>query len=226
MVTTATIPESQYAIQLVGPGQLTLNDNKPVFKPGPYQILARTECVGLCFSDLKLLKQFSEHARKSEVIEGLSRDILGEIPSYVPGDKPTVPGHEVTCRIIAVGEKVTQHKVGERCLVQTDYRDLPTASSNAAFGYNFEGGVAGIHPGRRTRGDRPQRRAVHDPRAGESQLPRPLPWLSRGRVLRIPTSIRSGNPSRPAANSPSSRIVESSRPESTSSPAQTSRPAS
>src|SRR5262249_4136475 len=33
------------------------------------------------------------------------------------------------------------HKVGERCLVQTDYRDLPTASSNAAFGYNFEGGL-------------------------------------------------------------------------------------
>ena len=118
-----------------------MNDGKEVFGPGPYQILAKVECVGLCFSDLKLLKQFSAHARKSEITGGLSREVLKDIPSYVPGDKPTVPGHEVTCRIVAVGGKVTRHKVGERCLVQTDYRDLPTANSNAAFGYNFEGGL-------------------------------------------------------------------------------------
>jgi threonine dehydrogenase-like Zn-dependent dehydrogenase len=97
--------------------------------------------VGLCFSDLKLLKQFSAHARKSEITSGLTRDVLAQIPSYVPGEKPTVPGHEVTCRIVAVGDKVKHHKVGERCLVQTDYRGLPTASSNAAFGYNFEGAL-------------------------------------------------------------------------------------
>jgi threonine dehydrogenase-like Zn-dependent dehydrogenase len=138
---TATLPRTQYAVQLVGPGQLKLNDAKEVFRPGPYQILAKVECVGLCFSDLKLLKQFSAHARKSEITGGLSRDVLKDIPSYVPGDKPTVPGHEVTCRIVAVGGKVSRHKVGERCLVQTDYRDLSTANSNAAFGYNFEGGL-------------------------------------------------------------------------------------
>jgi L-sorbose 1-phosphate reductase len=137
----AEIPGKQYAVQLVGPGKLQLNKSKEVFKPGPHQILAKIECVGLCFSDLKLLKQFSQHARKSEIMGGLSRDVLAEIPSYVPGEKPTVPGHEVTCRIVAVGEKVSQHRVGERCLVQTDYRGLPTASSNAAFGYNFEGAL-------------------------------------------------------------------------------------
>ncbi|MGD0388508.1 MAG: alcohol dehydrogenase catalytic domain-containing protein [Tepidisphaeraceae bacterium] len=138
---TTSLPRTQYAVQLVGPGQLKLNDAKEVFRPGPYQILAKVQCVGLCFSDLKLLKQFSAHARKSEITGGLSREVLKDIPSYVPGDKPTVPGHEVTCRIVAVGAKVTRHKVGERCLVQTDYRDLPTANSNAAFGYNFEGGL-------------------------------------------------------------------------------------
>jgi threonine dehydrogenase-like Zn-dependent dehydrogenase len=31
--------------------------------------------------------------------------------------------------------------VGERFLVQTDYRWLPTANSNSAFGYNFEGAL-------------------------------------------------------------------------------------
>ncbi|MBV9124326.1 MAG: alcohol dehydrogenase catalytic domain-containing protein, partial [Planctomycetes bacterium] len=135
------IPQSQYAVQLVGPGQLKLNPSKEVVRPGPYQILAKIECVGLCFSDLKLLKQFSQHARKSEILGGLSREVLAEIPSYVPGDKATVPGHEVTCRIVAVGDKVQHHQVGERCLVQTDYRDLPTGGSNAAFGYNFEGAL-------------------------------------------------------------------------------------
>ena len=63
------------------------------------------------------------------------------MPNYVPGDKPTVPGHETVIRIVKVGAGVTRHKVGERYLVQTDYRWLPTASSNAAFGYNFEGAL-------------------------------------------------------------------------------------
>jgi threonine dehydrogenase-like Zn-dependent dehydrogenase len=135
------LPATQYAIQLVGPGQLKLNTAKEVHHPGPHQVLARIECVGLCFSDLKLLKQFEQHPRKSAVVKGLSAEVLNEMPNYVPGSKPTVPGHEVTCRIVAVGEKVKHHKVGERCIVQTDYRDLPTAASASAFGYNFEGAL-------------------------------------------------------------------------------------
>jgi L-sorbose 1-phosphate reductase len=136
-----TLPQSQFAVQLVGPSQLKLNTEKPVPAPGPHQILAKVECVGLCFSDLKLLKQFHEHPRKSEVVRGLEKTVLEQLPSYVPGNKPTVPGHEVTIRIIAVGNAVQHHKVGERCLVQADFRDLPTAGSNAAFGYNFEGAL-------------------------------------------------------------------------------------
>ncbi len=135
------LPLTQHAVQLVGPGELRHNPGKEVFRPGPNQILAKVEAVGLCFSDLKLLKQFSAHVRKSEVVEGLDAEVLGQIPSYVPGNKPTVPGHEVVCRIVAAGEAVRHHRVGERCLVQTDYRTLRTADSNAAFGYNFEGGL-------------------------------------------------------------------------------------
>ncbi len=36
---------------------------------------------------------------------------------------------------------VQRHKVGDRALVQTDYRHMLTASSNASFGYNFEGAL-------------------------------------------------------------------------------------
>jgi L-sorbose 1-phosphate reductase len=138
----ADLPETQYAVQLVGPDKLVLNKSKEVFRPGRHQILCRVEAVGLCFSDLKLLKQFSSHVRKSEIVSGIDLNVLREIPSYVPGDAPTVPGHETVVRIEAVGPAVNDFEPGQRFLVQTDYRWLRTATSNGAFGYNFEGALA------------------------------------------------------------------------------------
>lgn len=137
----ADTPLQQHAVQLVGPDQLVLNPAKPVIEPGPHQVLAKVETVGLCFSDLKLLKQFSKHARKSEIATGLDPAALREMSNYVPGDKPAVPGHEAVVRIVNTGPGVTRYKAGDRYLVQTDYRWLPTPSSNAAFGYNFEGAL-------------------------------------------------------------------------------------
>ncbi len=135
------IPNTQHAIQLTGPGQLILNPAKPVPAPGQHQILCYVEAVGLCFSDLKLLRKFSEHPRKKEIISGISQHILKEIPSYAPGNAPTVPGHEAVVRIWAIGKDVKSFKPGQRYLVQTDYRWLPTAGSNGSFGYNFEGAL-------------------------------------------------------------------------------------
>ena len=135
------VPANQRAVQLIGPDALALNVEKPVVAPGPHQVLCRVEAVGLCFSDLKLLKQFSHHVRKSEVVSGIAPEVLPEVSSYVPGDLPTVPGHEAVVRIWAVGEQVEAYRPGERYLVQTDYRWLRTAAANAAFGYNFEGAL-------------------------------------------------------------------------------------
>lgn len=136
-----TLPQTQYAIQLVGPDELKLNSEKDVYQPGPHQILARVEAVGLCFSDLKLLKQFDQHARKSDVLSGVEASVLSEVPSYKPNTEPTVPGHEAYGVIVAVGDKVRHHHAGQKVLIQTDYRWLKTAASNAAFGYNFEGAL-------------------------------------------------------------------------------------
>ncbi len=135
------LPATQHAIQFVGPGRLVHNRAKPVPPPGPTQLVLKVEAVGICFSDTKLLKAFSTHLRKAAVSGGIEGSTLAEIPSYVPGELPTVPGHEVAGRIVAVGTAVARHAVGERVLVQTDYRHLPTPGSNAAFGYNFEGGL-------------------------------------------------------------------------------------
>ena len=111
-----SIPNTQWAVQLTGPDELRLNTSKPVHKPGPYQILGQVEAVGLCFSDLKLLKQYSKHARKEHIGSGIDPAILKEIPSYVPDEMPTVPGHETTVRIVAIGEKVKGVRVGARYL--------------------------------------------------------------------------------------------------------------
>lgn len=138
---THTIPKTQHAIQFVGKDEIVLATDKPVQAVGPRQLLLKVEASGICFSDTKLLHAFDAHPRKGEVTGGLSADELAGIPSYVPGAAPTVPGHEPVARIVAVGDEVTSHRVGERVLVQTDYRHLPTAGSNAAFGYNFEGAL-------------------------------------------------------------------------------------
>jgi threonine dehydrogenase-like Zn-dependent dehydrogenase len=140
-MSAVTIPKKQHAVQLVGPDQPLLNEAKDVFQPSSHQVLCKVEVCGLCYSDLKLLKQFSGHARKSEIVDGISKQILDEMPHYVPGEKPTVPGHETVVRIMKVGSKETRFKVGERYLVQTDYRWLSTTNAASAFGYNFEGAL-------------------------------------------------------------------------------------
>ncbi len=129
------------AVQLVGPGRLELNDSKEVFEPKSNQILCRVKVVGLCFSDMKLLKQFSAHVRKGPVEQGADQSILNDLPSYVPGEKPTVPGHETVLEIAAVGDRVKSYSPGELYVVQADWRWLKTKESNGAFGYNFEGGL-------------------------------------------------------------------------------------
>lgn len=136
------LPPTQHAIQLVGPDELRLNTSKPVVVPTGHQLLVKVEATGLCFSDMKLLHQFTKHPRKSDVISGLPSEELAGLPSYVPNDMPTVPGHETVVRVIAVGDEVKLHKVGQRYAVQTDYRCFETsAGSNAGFGYTFEGAL-------------------------------------------------------------------------------------
>ena len=135
------VPETERAIQLTGADRLELNSAKPVPDPGRRQLLAKVEAVGLCFSDLKLLKQFSQHSRKSAVASGMARKRSRKCRTTFPGTNRPFP---VTRRSFASSrsvEGVDHYRVGGRFVVETDYRWLPTDKSNAAFGYNFEGGL-------------------------------------------------------------------------------------
>ena len=117
-MSAAPIPKQQRAVQLVGPDQLQMNETKPVLQPGPDQVLDGW-IVGLCFSDLKLLKQFSAHARKSPITAGIAPELLRQMPNYVPGDQPAVPGHETVIRLV---------QVARRCPAPQGRRALPGAN--------------------------------------------------------------------------------------------------
>lgn len=137
----AQIPTTQHAIQFTGVDEILHNKSKAVDPVGPTQMLLQVEACGICFSDTKLLHAFDSHPRKDEVVSGMDLDALPEIPGYKPGLQPTVPGHEPVGRIVAVGDQVERFKVGDRVLVQADWKHLRTPASNAAFGYNFEGAL-------------------------------------------------------------------------------------
>ena len=137
----SAIPTTQHAVQIVGVDQIVVNPAKSVDAVGPTQLLLEVEACGICFSDTKLLHAFESHPRKSDIVSGLTPEQLAEIPSYRPNGQPTVPGHEPVGRIVAVGDQVTHFAVGDRVLVQADWKHLRTARSNGAFGYNFEGAL-------------------------------------------------------------------------------------
>ena len=138
---TSPLPTTQCAVQLIGPDRLRQTRSKPVPKPGPHEFLCKVDVVGLCFSDLKLLAQFAAHVRKAPVLSGAPEGLLESFTGYVPGDQPTVPGHEPVVTIVATGPGVKRFMAGERYFIQADWRWLKTAGSNGAFGYNFEGAL-------------------------------------------------------------------------------------
>lgn len=135
------IPATQHAIQFVGADEIIVNPAKPVDPVGPTQMLLKVEACGICFSDTKLLHAFDKHPRKTEVTRGLDAEALAGIPSYHPGAQPVTPGHEPVARVVVAGDEVKHFKVGDRVLVQADWKHIRTANSNAAFGYNFDGAL-------------------------------------------------------------------------------------
>lgn len=138
---TKEIPATQQAVEFVDVDTAVLNPEKEMYEVGPRQALIKVEACGICFSDIKLINAFDSHPRKSEVVSGLTEEELAEIPTYKPGKQAVTPGHEPVGVVVKVGDEVTHFKVGDRYLIQADWRHLPTARSNAAFGYNFDGAL-------------------------------------------------------------------------------------
>ena len=100
----------------------------PVPDPAADQMLVRVDSVGMCFSDVKLIKQGGNHPKL------YNRDLM---------KNPTRLGHEATVTIIKVGEDLADvYYPGQRVAVQPDlYQD----GMSTAYGYTVPGGLIQYH---------------------------------------------------------------------------------
>lgn len=120
---------TQLAWFLHGPGIENLGgkDGGPEICPvpefGPRELLARVDAAGICFSDLKIIRQGGAHPRL------YGRDLAVE---------PIVMGHEVALTVVGVGRELAgEYRVGQRFVVQAD---IYYKGKGLAFGYMLPGG--------------------------------------------------------------------------------------
>ncbi len=126
----APLPSSYLSWDLFGAGIEHLGRagkpvRLPLRPPRDDEVLLRVDAIGLCFSDTKLIWAGPEHPR----IRG--RDLESD---------PTVPGHEPSLTVVAVGRDWRERfRVGERYLVQAD---VYVNGEQKAYGYVQRGALA------------------------------------------------------------------------------------
>ncbi len=97
----------------------------PVPKYGDDELLMKVEAVGLCFSDVKLIKAGEKHPRV--IVDDLRTS-------------PIIPGHEAVLKAVGVGKNLTKKfKLGQRFIIQAD---IYVDGVNLAYGYAINGGMA------------------------------------------------------------------------------------
>lgn len=91
---------------------------------GSNELLVRHDACGLCFSDIKVIKQGQNHPR-------IYRNMKEE---------PIVLGHEVVMTVVGVGENLQdQYKPGDRFILQAD---IFVNGVGYAYGYEIRGGLS------------------------------------------------------------------------------------
>ncbi len=94
----------------------------PMPTPGPDELLVRHDAVGICFSDVKVLRAGNKHPR-------IYRNMQ---------EKPVVLGHEVALTVVEVGATLRdQYQPGDRFIIQAD---IYINGKSYAYGYEIEGG--------------------------------------------------------------------------------------
>ncbi|MFW6139464.1 MAG: zinc-binding dehydrogenase [Spirochaetota bacterium] len=124
------IPTKSRAWRLYGKGMESFGDNKqptsiPVKEPNDDEILVRSDAVGLCFSDTKIIKFGQDHPR----LQGRNLN-----------SQPVIPGHEVSLTVVKAGKnRRNEYRAGERYIIQADayYK-----GRGVAYGYIIPGGLS------------------------------------------------------------------------------------
>jgi threonine dehydrogenase-like Zn-dependent dehydrogenase len=92
--------------------------------PGPEELLVRHDAVGICFSDIKVIRAGENHPRIHRKMK----------------DQPVVLGHEVALTVVEAGAKLRdQYKPGDRFIVQAD---IYINGKTSAYGYELQGGFS------------------------------------------------------------------------------------
>jgi L-sorbose 1-phosphate reductase len=123
------LPATHLRWNLYGAGLENLGrDGKPerlpLPQPAPNEILVRIDAVGICFSDLKILRLGEAHPK-------IARDLRTH---------PAVMGHEICCTVVQVGDALQgRFRVGERYIVQAD---VYVNGRVQAVGYALDGGYS------------------------------------------------------------------------------------
>ena len=127
------LPEKVLGWNMYGAGLENVGrDGHPEFfpmpEPGPDQILVRVDAVGLCFSDVKLVKQGGQHPKL------YNRDLSVQ---------PTRLGHEAAFTVVKVGENLgDRFTPGQKLAIQPDIYVNKVAT---AYGYTIPGGLIQYH---------------------------------------------------------------------------------
>ncbi len=130
---TSPIPKENWAWNLYGAGIENIGrDNKPELfstkEPAEDQLLVRVDSVGMCFSDVKLIKQGSAHPKL------YNRDLK---------TNPTRVGHEAALTIVKVGKNLAgQFHAGQRLAIQPD---IYQNQKSTAYGYSIPGALIQFH---------------------------------------------------------------------------------
>jgi threonine dehydrogenase-like Zn-dependent dehydrogenase len=128
-----SLPEKSFAWNLYGAGLENMGkagqaEAFPIPEPNDDQLLVRIDSIGVCFSDVKILKQGGAHPKL------YNRDLTIE---------PTRLGHEVSLTIVKVGKNLqANYKSGQRLAVQPD---IYQQGKSTAYGYTIPGGLIQYH---------------------------------------------------------------------------------
>ena len=92
---------------------------------GDDELLVKIDSIGLCFSDVKLIRAGKDHPRV------VSPDLATQ---------PVIPGHEAVMTVVKTGKKVSaKFNVGQRFIIQAD---IYVKGKGFAYGYAIDGGMA------------------------------------------------------------------------------------
>lgn len=120
------LPQSAPVWELRGTGMEKLvKTARPLPEPRPEEMLVRIDAVGLCFSDVKIIRAGSAHPKLW----------WSDLEQH-----PLIPGHEAALTIVKTGSAVPLHYApGQKYLIQCD---IYVHNRSCAFGYGMDGAYA------------------------------------------------------------------------------------